>query len=246
MNKFKIQDLTQTPTTGNTFDSIYRFQPSADITDGFDITINDAGGFDQLLFQTIVDGSNQATPQLDSHNRDGNDLVLYVSVNSDISTIPNATGQVRVSNYYTKTGFIETIEFPSGILNNPNFSPILNDTSQDQVILSDTPFSYQLAADSFTDEALDFLDIQATLSDGNALPTWLTFDADTLTFSGTPAAIDSDIIDVLVTATDSANQSVSLDFNLNVGNVNLAPFVANEITDQISRSGRAFNFQVAA
>ena len=60
---------------------------------------------------------------------------------------------------------------------------------------------------------------KATLDDGSDLPDWLSFDPDTLTFSGTPSVTDSEIIDVNVTATDSANQSVSLDFNLNVGNV---------------------------
>ncbi|MBL1140945.1 MAG: hypothetical protein HND53_02840 [Proteobacteria bacterium] len=231
-------------TSGNTLASTYRFQPSADIIDGFSITINDTGGIDELLFERVIDGVDEASPQLDSYNRDGNDLVLNVSIDSDILSIPAASGQVRVSNYYTKEGFIESIVFPTGILNNPNFEPLLNDNAADQVILSDVPFSYQLDANTFTDKELDFLDIKATLVDGSELPAWLTFDADTLTFSGTPAAADSDIIDVKVTATDSANQSVSLDFNLNVGNVNLTPFVANEITDQISRSGRAFNFQI--
>jgi Putative Ig domain len=90
--------------------------------------------------------------------------------------MPDSTGQVRISNYYSKAGFIETIQFPSGILNNPNFAPVLNDSAADQIILSDTPFSYQLDANSFTDEALDFLDINATLPDGSDLPAWLTFD----------------------------------------------------------------------
>ncbi|MBL1140947.1 MAG: hypothetical protein HND53_02850 [Proteobacteria bacterium] len=201
---------------------------------------------DQLLFETTVEGGDEATPQLDGYHRDANDLILNVSVDSDIPGIPDASGQVRITNYYTKEGFIETIQFPSGILNNPNFEPVLNDSAIDQVILSDQSFSYQLAADSFIDEDLDLLDINATLSDGSELPSWLTFDANTLTFSGTPAVTDSDILDIVVTATDSANQSVSLDFNLNVGNVNLAPVVTNDIDDQVSRADRAFNFQVPA
>jgi len=56
------------------------------------------------------------------------------------------------------------------------------------------------------------------LSDGSALPSWVSFDTVTQTFSGTPDSGDEQIIDVVVTATGSANQSVSLDFNLNVGN----------------------------
>jgi Ca2+-binding RTX toxin-like protein len=236
-------------TIGSDKASIYRFQPSADMTAGFNITLNDSGGIDTLLFEqaslTIPgSGTFYATSVFDGYSRDGNDLVLNVSVNSNIGTIPNSSGQVRITNYYSQTGFIETIEFPSGILNNPNFAPVLNDSAQDQIILSDTLYSYQLAANSFTNDALDMLNIKATLTDGSALPAWLSFDANTLTFSGTPTVADSEIIDINVTATDSANQSVTLDFNLNVGNVNLAPEVANAIDDQVSRSQRAFNFQI--
>ena len=231
-------------TVGSDKTSIYRFQPSADIPDGFNITINDVGGIDTLLFEQATSGSFSATPVFDGFSRVGNDLIINLEVDSNIGSIPGAEGEVRIIDYYTQAGFIETIEFPSGILNNPNFSPILNDTAHDQIILSDMPFSYQLDVNSFTDDALDLLNINATLSDGSALPTWLVFDATTLTFSGTPTIADSEIIDISVTATDSANQTVSLDFNLNVGNVNLAPEVATEIEDQVSRSQRAFSFQV--
>jgi Ca2+-binding RTX toxin-like protein len=189
-------DLVNNQTTlGSDKASVYRFQPSADMTNGFNITLNDAGGIDSLLFEQAsltIPGSGTffATPNFDSFNRDGNDLVLNVSVNSQIGTIPDSTGQVRITNYYSQTGFIETIQFPDQILNNPNFAPVLNDTAQDQIILSDTLYTYQLDADSFTDTALDLLNIKASLSDGSALLAWLSFDATTLTFSGTPTDVN--------------------------------------------------------
>ncbi len=236
-------------TSGSDNSSIFRFQPSSEITDGFSITVNDAGGIDQLLFERaslVVPGFSTffATPILNSYSRDGNDLVLDVSVNSEIGTIDNSTGQVRITDYYTQSGFIETIEFPSGVLDEPNFAPTVTDSAIDQIILLDTPYTYQLGVNTFSDSELDILDIKATLADGTELPGWLAFDPDTLTFSGMPTSGDSEIIDVRVSATDSVNQSVSLDFNLNVGNVNLAPEVANPISDQVSRSQRAFSFQV--
>jgi VCBS repeat-containing protein len=229
---------------GSVTDTIFRFRPSADLPDDFNIVINDTGGIDSVLFETLTSGSFAATPILDDNRREGNDLVLTVFVDSNIPGVDDTTGEVRIVNYYTQDGFIETIEFPNEIINNPNFTPVLNDAAQDQIILSDAPYTYQLDANSFSDDELDLLEIKATLSDGSVLPDWLTFDADTLTFSGTPTVSDSDIIDVVVTATDSANQSVSLDFNLNVGSVNLAPEVTSPIDDQVSRSGREFNFQI--
>ena len=44
--------------------------------------------------------------------------------------------------------------------------------------------------------------INATLEDGSALPDWLTFDTDTLSFSGTPTTLDLGVLRVKVTATE--------------------------------------------
>lgn len=63
---------------------------------------------------------------------------------------------------------------------------------------------------------LDLVDITATLADGTELPGWLTFDANTLTFSGTPTIGDEQIIDVVVNATDAANKQSTIDFNLTI------------------------------
>ena len=54
----------------------------------------------------------------------------------------------------------------------------------------------------------------STLSNGNPLPAWLSFDPVTITFTGTPTA--SGNINIKVTAKDSANISVSCTFAINV------------------------------
>ncbi len=54
-----------------------------------------------------------------------------------------------------------------------------------QTIKAGKTFSYQFAADTFKDSD-DALTYTATLSDGSPLPAWLSFDAKTRTFSGTP------------------------------------------------------------
>ncbi|MDZ7712868.1 MAG: putative Ig domain-containing protein [Rhodovibrio sp.] len=53
-------------------------------------------------------------------------------------------------------------------------------------------------------DAGDSLTLSAGLSDGSPLPAWLSFDAATRTFSGTPAAGDTGTISLEVTAKDSA------------------------------------------
>jgi hypothetical protein len=68
-------------------------------------------------------------------------------------------------------------------------------------------FDFQVAADTFEhanpDEQLEF---SASLENGDALPTWMRFDSETLTFSGeAPSGVTGDVA-VRVIAIDSANQ----------------------------------------
>ena len=79
----------------------------------------------------------------------------------------------------------------------------------------DVPFSYQVPADAFIDVDGDTLTYTAMLAGGGTLPTWLTFTADTLTFSGTPMTAHLGAITVEVTASDGT-LSQSDDFVLTV------------------------------
>ena len=54
----------------------------------------------------------------------------------------------------------------------------------------------------------------ATLAAGSALPSWLSFDAATRTFSGTPDTADVGTISLKVSATDLAGASISGDFQI--------------------------------
>ena len=94
------------------------------------------------------------------------------------------------------------------------------------------------AGDSFT--------YTATLSDDSALPSWLSFDAGTRTFSGTPLNEDVGTIALKVTATDSGSASVTDTFNLTVTNTNDAPTLANAISDQTVAEDGALSFQFAS
>ncbi|MEZ5931521.1 MAG: putative Ig domain-containing protein [Alphaproteobacteria bacterium] len=105
-----------------------------------------------------------------------------------------------------------------------NDGPTLSAALTDQAATEDTAFSYQVPADSFSDaDTSDTLSYTATLADGSALPDWLSFDADTRTFSGTPANGDVGSLEVKVTATDSQGSSVDDVFTLSTANTNDAP-----------------------
>ena len=105
-----------------------------------------------------------------------------------------------------------------------NTAPTVANAISDQSVAEDGTLSFQYASDTFADMDIgDILTYTATLSNGNALPTWLSFDASTRTFSGTPANSDVGSIDVKVTATDGSSAAVSDTFALTVTNVNDAP-----------------------
>jgi Ca2+-binding RTX toxin-like protein len=80
--------------------------------------------------------------------------------------------------------------------------------------------SFTLPEGSFNDvDAGDSLTYNATLSDGSALPAWLTFDSQSQTFSGTPGSDDVGVSGVRVEVTDLDGLVASDEFNLNVERV---------------------------
>ncbi len=62
------------------------------------------------------------------------------------------------------------------------------------------------------DDGNNTLTYSATLSDGKPLPSWLNFNAQTRTFSGTPTNIDS--LNIKLTAVDTKKDSVNISFSI--------------------------------
>ncbi|MBD2463503.1 Ig-like domain-containing protein [Oscillatoria sp. FACHB-1407] len=78
-------------------------------------------------------------------------------------------------------------------------------------------FTVTLPANTFADQdAGDTLTLSATLGDGSPLPAWLTFNANTHRFSGTPDLADAGNLSLKITATDSQGASTSNIFTLTV------------------------------
>ena len=105
-----------------------------------------------------------------------------------------------------------------------NDAPTVAQAIVDQSATEGAAFSYVVPSSTFADvDAGDTLSYAATRDDGSALPGWLTFDAATRTFSGTPGSGDSGSLEIRVTATDSGSAAVSDVFTLAIGNTNDAP-----------------------
>ncbi|MCP5006955.1 MAG: Ig family protein, partial [Planctomycetes bacterium] len=118
-------------------------------------------------------------------------------------------------------------------INNSNDAPTVANAIPDQAATEDTAFNFQFAANVFADmDVGDTLSYTAKLADDSALPSWLSFDANTRTFSGTPANTDVGTLSIKVTADDSNGGTITDTFDLTINNSNDAPTVANAIPDQ--------------
>ena len=103
-----------------------------------------------------------------------------------------------------------------------NDAPVVANAIADQTSAEDAAWSFTVPAGTFADVDNASLALSATLGDGKLLPSWLSFDAKTGTFSGTPPQDFDGEIELKVTATDGS-LSVSEVFKLDITPVNDAP-----------------------
>ena len=201
-------------------------------------TISDADAGDTLTYSaSLADGSalpgwlvfNPTTRTLS-----GTPLNEHVGL-IDVRITATDTFDESASDVFTVT------------VGNTNDAPVVAAPFADQSASEDSPFSFTVPANAFTDvDVGDSIAYSATLADGSALPAWLVFEAATRTFSGTPANADVGSFDIKVTATDSSSASASDIFTVTVANTNDAPTVANPIEDQTATETFAFSFTVPA
>lgn len=128
---------------------------------------------------------------------------------------------------------------------NTNNAPEVGTPFSEQRAVQNTPFSFMLPSGSFYDmDAGDVLAYSASLENGDPLPSWLSFDAQSGTFSGTPANADVGEMQIRVVATDLAGVSIAQILSLTVLNVNDAPEVGTIIADVEAMEDEPFTFTV--
>ncbi len=105
-------------------------------------------------------------------------------------------------------------------VNGVNDAPVVGTVFGNQSVAEDTLWTFTVPADAFSDIDSASLTLTATLGDGSALPSWLTFTGST--FVGQPPQDVNGAIDLKVTASDGA-LTASQTFTLNITPVNDAP-----------------------
>jgi|GEM_PF-1444474 len=85
-----------------------------------------------------------------------------------------------------------------------NDAPVLANALADRSVTLGSNLNFAFAGNTFTDVDSPSLTYTAKLANGAALPSWLSFNPATRTFSGTPTAADLGTLTVKVTASDGA------------------------------------------
>ena len=182
---------------------------------------------------TSITNINEANTGNDT-DLDGDALTYSITGGNvdGIFAINAATGEITVTDntnldYETTQQYVLTIQATDGtnndtaaitidVTNVNDNAPTVENAIADQSATEDTPFNFQFASNVFGDADGDTLTYTSDASG------WLSFDALTRTFTGTPTNADIGITTVTVTA-DDGSSSVTDTFTLTVINVNDPP-----------------------
>ena len=127
---------------------------------------------------------------------------------------------------------------------NSNDGPVVVAPIADQTADEDSPFSFQIPGDTFYDADGSTLTYSVQQAGGAPLPAWLTFDATTRTFTGTPENNDVGTLTLEVIASDGV-ASTTDSFALQVLNTNDAPLLTQALPDQVAVADNVFRYQLA-
>ena len=151
--------------------------------------------------------------------------------------------------YYSSAGVPDTgRDLAFQLRSGNNLDPVLAQPVPAQNATEDTAFNFQFSASTFSDaNGGDTLSYTAALAEGGELPAWLSFNAATRTFSGTPSNADVGAISIMLSADDGHSGTPARHtFHLTVANSNDAPNVAHPLPDQSATEDFLFHFRFAA
>lgn len=145
-----------------------------------------------------------------SVNTSGDDFGPYVTADTKYLFYENGYSSPSSIYWVRVDGLIDSLK-------HTNFAPYLKKTIPNQKFTAGHSFSFTIPDSTFIDDdGNNTLSFTAKLSNGATLPSWLSFNSSTKTFSGTPTIASVSPINITVTAGDNANASVSAAFEITV------------------------------
>ncbi|MEZ2303328.1 MAG: FG-GAP-like repeat-containing protein, partial [Microcoleus sp.] len=213
----------QDPTTNNLINYTVQFSESVTGFDATKVALSGTAG----ATTTEVTGSGKFYNVAVSGMTKAGTVIASINANAvtDVAGNPNTAASTSTDNQVTFT---------------KNTAPVVASAINNQSATLNTAFNYTVPTTTFTDADNDTLTYTATKEDGTALPTWLTFNATTRIFNGTPATANIGNLQVKVSASDG-KAATSNTFLLTVSDKpNTAPVVASAINNQSATLNTAF------
>ena len=183
-----------------------------------------------LPAKTFTDPQGEALTYTVSQSN-GQALPSWLSFNATTKTFSGSVPTTGAESLTLKVTVTDT----SGLAASETFgvtvpaagAPTITDQTANQTWIQGHTISLALPAKTFTDPQSEALTYTASQSNGQALPSWLSFNATTKTFSGTVPATGAQSLTLMVTATDASGASSAETFG-----VTIPTAVAPTITDQ--------------
>jgi hypothetical protein len=169
-------------------------------------------------------------------------LTFNTTTGTFTGTVPNTAAGLSIKVTATDQGGASSSETFSVLT--PAAAPVLTAQTAAQSWKLGQTVNFALAANTFTDPQAEKLTYSATLSNGAALPSWLTFNTTTATFTGT-VANNAAGLSIKVTATDTGGLSASESFTVTTP-VPTAPSLTAQTATQTWKLAQAVNFTLAA
>ncbi|HRL94762.1 MAG TPA: calcium-binding protein [Pseudomonas sp.] len=195
-----------------------------------------------------------------------NDVLAFRQGENLFIKIKSSTDQIALAGYYsadTNSGGlaydrkIERVEFANGVVwdqakiqevvdrASNNHAPVVSSSVPTLKASQSAAFSYVFAAGVITDpDAWDSITYSVTMQDGSALPSWLAFDAQTRTLSGTPTSANVGNLQFVLWGTDNYGSAAGTYVTLTVSPPNRAPVLASALLDQTVAEGAALSYTV--
>ena len=117
-----------------------------------------------------------------------------------------------------------------------NLAPMVTQPFPNQAIDEGKLWHFPIPANTFSDPDSSKLTLTATLAGGSALPIWLSFDASTGTFEGTPPPDADGVVPLTVLVTDGTS-TIAYSFTLTVNPVNDAPVLTLPVESVTTSEG---------
>ena len=129
-------------------------------------------------------------------------------------------------------------------IDSANNSPVVANPIADQTFLAGEEVAFSIPGNTFNDPEGHSISYRVSLSNGESLPEWLTYNSTANRFEASPTEENVGTVEVEVTAVDSKNAYVSDRFTWTVNTA--APVLENAIVDQSVDQNSEFSFTLPA